>query len=149
MSWYAKEGERPHIVRKWQSENGTGLETIMLVMRDAGGYKPAKNELEDFVRSGEVKSEVPEGASFITAGNFKLEKQTGYWMQISMQNERAGLEMYQEILIYQLFFQGKAIGIHCGATGAKSDKPKVGEAFQRIKPLCQQVLNSFVLLQAY
>ena len=148
-SWVAQAGERPHIVQKWQSENGTGLEVIMLDIRDAEGYNPTKKEMEEFVRSGEVKETVPEGATLIDSGNFTLEMRTGYWSQINMPNERAGMKFYQAALTYQLFFRGKAIGLLCQVGGPENEKPKVNEAFKRIRPLCQQVLNSLVLTQAY
>jgi hypothetical protein len=148
-SWAGKDGARPHIVQKWVSENGTGLEMIHLNVRDGQGYNPTKKEMEEFVRSGEVKDSVPDGSKYIDSGNFTLEKQTGYWLQMAMPLERAGMKMYQDVLMYQFFFRGKAIGIMCQAGGPENEKPKINEAFKRIRPLCQQVLNSLVLTQAY
>lgn len=148
-SWAGKDGERPHIVQKWVSENGTGLEMIHLDIRDGQGYNPTKKEMEEFVRSGEVKDSVPDGSKYVDSGNFTLEKQTGYWLQIATPLERAGMKMYQNALMYQFFFRGKVIGIMCQAGGQESEKSKTDEAFRRIQPLCQQVLNSLVLPQAY
>lgn len=148
-SWAAKEGERPHIVKKWVSENGTGLEIILLDIRDGQGYNPSKKEIEAFVRSGEVKETVPEGSTYIASGNFTLEMRTGYWVQMAMPIARAEMKFYQDVLMYQFFFQGKAVGLMCQAGGPETEKPKVNEAFKRIRPLCQQVLNSLVLTQAY
>lgn len=148
-SWLGKEGERPHIVNKWESENGTGMEMIAIEIHDAQGYNPTKKEMEEFVRSGEVKDTAPQGSTYITGGNFNLEMQTGYWMQVAMSGERAGWKFYQDCLIYQLFFRGKAIGVTCSAMGPVSEKLKVNEAFKKVRPLCQQVLNSLVLTQAY
>lgn len=62
QSWARKEGERPHIVQKWVSENGTGLEMILLDIRDVQGYNPTKEEMEKFVSSGEAKDSVPGGS---------------------------------------------------------------------------------------
>ena len=148
-SWAAKEGERPHIVKKWVSENGTGLEIILLDIRDARGYNPSKKEIEAFVRSGEVKEMVPEGAEYVASGNFTLEMRTGYWIQMASQIERAEMKFYQNVLMYHFFFQGKAIGLMCQAGGPETEKIRVNETFKRIRPLCQQVLNSLVLPQAY
>lgn len=149
LSWLAKEGERPHIVKKWVSENGTGLEIILLDIRDGQGYNPTKKEMEEFVRSGEVKEAVPEGSTYVASGNFTLEMRTGYWLQMAMPVERAEMKFYQDVLMYQFFFQDKAVGLMCQAGGPETEKPKVNEAFRRIRPLCQQILNSLVLTQAY
>lgn len=148
-SWAKKEGERPHIVQKWVSENGTGLEMIHLDIRDGEGYNPTKKEMEEFVRSGEVKDSVPDGYTYVSAGNFTLERQTGYWLQMTASIERVGIKMYLNALMYQFFFRGKVIGVMCTASGTENEKTKVDEAFNRIRPLCQQVLNSLVLVQAY
>ena len=149
MSWAGKDGERPHIVQEWASENGTGLEMIILDIRDGPGYNLTKKVMEEFVRSGEVKGAAPDGSTYVASGNFSLENQTGYWLQYAMASERAGTKMYVDALMYQFFFRGKAIGIMCQAGGPENEKPKVNEAFKRIRPLCQQVLNSVVLPQAY
>jgi hypothetical protein len=148
-SWTAKEGERPHIVQKWTSLNGAGLEMIHLDIRDGEGYAPTKKEMEYFVKSGEVKEVIAEGATYVASGNFSLEKQNGYWVQMIAPIERAGIKFYQEAVLYQFFFRGKAIGISCTAGGPDEEKEKTSEAFKRIRPLCQQVVNSLVLLQAY
>ncbi|TCV80089.1 hypothetical protein [Sulfurirhabdus autotrophica] len=148
-SWTAKEGERPHIVQKWVSENGTGSEIIHLDIQDAQGYNPTKKEMEKYVRSGEAKNSVPDGFKYVASGNFTLEGQTGYWLQIAMPLERAGIKMYLDSLAYQFYFQGKSIGLMCQAGGPESEKNNVNEAFKRIQPLCQQVLNSLVLMQGY
>lgn len=148
-SWTAKAGERPHIVQKWTSLNGTGLEMIHLDIRDGEGYAPTKKEMEDFVKSGEVKEVIAEGATYVASGNFSLEKQNGYWVQMITPVERVGIKFYQEAVMYQLFFRGKAIGITCTVGGPDEERAKTSEAFKRLRPLCQQVVNSLVLLQAY
>lgn len=148
-SWLGKDGERPHIVQKWVSENGTDLETILLDIRDSHGYNPTKKEMEELVRSSEAKDTVPDGSIYIASGNFTLEKLNGYWVQMFTPHERAGMKMYLNTLRYQFFFRGKAIGIMCQAGGAENEKFKLDNAFKRIQPLCQQVLNSVVLPQAY
>lgn len=148
-SWAAKDGERPHIVQKWSSVNGTGMEMIFLDIRDAEGSNPSRQEMLRFVTSGEVRDIVPDGGAYVASGNFSLEKQTGYWVQMSLLLERAGMKMYQDSVINQLFFRGKAIAIGCAVVGPENERQKIGEAFKRMKPLCQQVLNSLVLPQAY
>ena len=148
-SWAAHEGERPHIVKKWQSENGSGLETMLLDIRDGQGYSPTKKEMQNVVSSGEIKTFIPDGSTYVDSGNFTLEQQTGYWIQIALPVERVGVKIYQDALMYQFFFKGKVIGVMCQAGGPDNDRPKVHEAFKRIRPLCLQVLNSLVLKQAY
>lgn len=148
-SWKEEEGERPNIVKKWVSQNGTGMEMIHLDIQDAEGYTPTNNEIEAFVSSGEVKSLVPNGATYIDSGVFSLEMRKGYWMEMSVSHERVGIHVYQHSVMSQLFFRGKVIGLICQTMSPIEDRAKADEAYKTIQPLCQQVLNSLVLLQAY
>jgi hypothetical protein len=148
-SWKEEEGERPHIVKKWVSQNGTGMEIIHLDIRDSEGYTPANNEIETLVSSGEIKDTVPDGATYINSGVFLLEMRKGYWMEMSRHQERAGINLYIHSAMHQLFFRGKAIGVMCSAMSPNEHRAKADEAYKSIHPLCQQVLNSLVLLQAY
>lgn len=148
-SWAAKEGERPHIVQKWISQNGTGLEMMHLDIRDTEGHTASNADVEIFVSSGEVKGTVPSGGTYIDSGLFLLEKRKGYWIEMSLVQERAGIKSYLHSSIHQIFFRGKAIGLMCQTWSSIEERAKADEAFKKIKPLCQQVLNSLVLLQAY
>ena len=148
-SWLAKDGERPHIVQKWISEGGTGSTIIMLDIRDAQGYTPDRREVERFVKSGEVREIVPEGGTLHDTGTFTMEQRTGYWMDMSVKLERAGFRMYERGTMHQLFINGKAVGLLC-MSYAKENEPRIADAAAKLnKPLCQQVLNSLVLEQAY
>lgn len=148
-SWKAQEGERPHILQKWVSQNGTGLEMIHLDIRDADGYSPTDSDIELLVSSGSIKDMVPRGATYLNSNVFSLEMQKGYQIEMTMIQERVGISVYQHMNISQFFFHGKAIGLMCQTSNTIENKSKADEAFKEIKPLCQQVLNSIVLMQAY
>lgn len=148
-SWKAQEGERPHIVQKWVSQNGTGLEMILLDIRDAKGYTPTNTEIEAFVSSGEVKDTILSGSTYLNSSVFSLEMQKGYRLETSMIQERAGMKLYQHMDMYQLFFHGKAIGLMCQSSSSVENKENADESFKKNEPLCQQVLNSLVLMQVY
>ncbi len=148
-SWLAQEGERPHIVKKWTNEGGTGLSIVMLVVRDAEGQTPTTREIEQFVKSGEARQTFTDLGKVYDVGTFMVERRTGYWGELSMIQERAGFRMYQRGMLYQLFFRGKAIGVMCMAGANERETQKADVAALLIKPICQQVVNSLVLEQAY
>jgi hypothetical protein len=148
-SWLAVEGERPHVVKKWVSEGGTGLANIMLLIQDTGGETPNRAEVDQFVQSGEIRTIVPDGGTYIDGGALSMEKSAGYWLEMATPQERAGRKMYSHGYMYLLFFQGKAISLICATGGAENEETKVSNASAKLKPLCQQVMNSVVLDQAY
>lgn len=148
-SWVARDGERPHIVKKWTTEGGTGRESLMLDIRDGEGYDPDRREIDRFLRSGDVTQAVPQGGVHIASGLFTVEGRPGYWIDMKLTQERAGVDVYQRMLMYQVFFRGRAIGIMCQTGGPPVNAAKVDESLSRFRPLCQQVVNSMVLHQAY
>jgi len=148
-SWKAQEGERPNIVQKWISQNGTGHEMMLLDIRDAKGYAPTNSEIKDFVASGEVKDAIPNGATYLNSSVFSLEGEKGYRVEMSMIEERAGIKIYQHTAMHQLFFHGKAIGLMCQTSSSVENKIDADKRFKKNEPLCQQVLNSLILEQAY
>jgi hypothetical protein len=148
-SWLEQEGERPHIVKKWSNEGGTGLSTIVLAVRGAAGQEWSAREIDQFVKSGEARQTFSDLGKVHDVGTFSLGRRKGYWAEISMNEERAGFRMYLRGMLYQLFFRGKTVGIMCIAAARESEPEKADAAASLIKPVCQQVLNSLVLEQAY
>jgi len=148
-SWRGKEAERPHIVQTWVSEGGTGLSNMMLSVQDAQGYASTRRELDQFVKSGEIREAVPDGAKYLDGGAFSQEKSAGYWMEMTMPQERAGIKMYMRGFMYLLFFRGKGISVMCMAGGPEQNRALADVESVKLKPLCQQVMNSLVLEQAY
>lgn len=148
-SWLGKDGERPNIVKKWTSQYGAGGEMIHVDIRDAEGYDPSAKEVDAFIRSGEVRTVIPDGARFIAADKITLERRPGYWIEFSTEMERMGMTFYEAALMYQVFFHGKAVGVVCQAMRPASEKAAADAAFKSLKPACQMVVNSVVLPQAY
>jgi hypothetical protein len=149
-SWLAGESERPHIVKKWVSENGNGMNMAQLLINDVPEVDNlTKAEVAEYLKSGEAKDAVPEGHTLVASGPVTVEKSNGYWVQISGTMERAERMVYQNMLTYNFFFRGKYISLMCSSLGAPEDKQDVDEAFRHHRPLCQQVLNTLVLPQSY
>lgn len=147
-SWKAQTGERSSIVQKWVSENGAGNEILVLDIQDSRGYNPTNKEIEHLISTGGIKQFVPEGANHVASGKFSLDKQiVGYWLHHNWLKERAGIKMWLDYLEYRLFYQGKTIGLTCGAAGDENDRKIVQKSFEKIRPLCQQVVNSIAILQ--
>lgn len=148
-SWLAKDGERPHIVKKWLSEGGTGKYVLHLDFRGAEGYEPSRQEIERSVKNGELRDFVPEGGVFHNGGSFSVEGRPGYWIDMSINLERIGYRMYERAYMYQFFFRGKAIGIMCTSIDTEENSKIADAAAALNKPLCLQVINSIVLEQKY
>lgn len=149
QSWLAQEGERPHIVQRWTSEFGTGLSMIMLDVRDTGGDTPSAQELAAAIKSGEIRRELASLGTVRSVSQVSTEKQPGLLVEYSTTQERLGVRLESIGTMLQIFFRGKAIGITCVTSRPEADRAAVPDAWARLQPLCRQVANSLVLLQAY
>lgn len=149
LSWVGKEGERPHTLQGWTSEGGTGMEFVSLQIRDVQGAPLTKAEIEESVRSGDLRTTLPAGATYIGSGNINIEKQPGYWLQFGLNSQRGELSLYQNLLQYNIFLNNKSIILGCSAGAEVNEKVKADIAATRIRPLCQRILNSLVFPQVY
>lgn len=148
-SWQAQEGERPHIVKKWISEGGTGLSMVALDIRDTGGVTLTSADIADLLKSGDIRQMFAGLGAVSDASPFSVERQPGLLVRLSLPQERLGLRLFSEGAIYQVYFRGKAIGITCMASRPEPDRVGAADAWKGLEPLCKQIANSLVLSQVY
>ena len=125
------------------------MSNIVLMVQDTGDETVSRADMDQLVRSGEIRDTVPDGGEFIDGGAFSQEKRAGYWIEMAMPQERAGMRMYLRGRMYVLFFHNKAVSLMCMVASAENEVAKMTAAAAKLKPLCQQVMNSMVLDQAY
>jgi hypothetical protein len=125
------------------------MEFVSLQIRDVPGAPLTKAEIEESVRSGELKTMLPAGAMYIGSGNISIEKQPGYWLQFGLDSQRGEITLYQNLLQYNVFMNNKLIILGCSAGAEANEKANADMVAKRIRPLCQRILNSLVLPQAY
>jgi hypothetical protein len=147
-SFGSKESPRPHIVRNWTSENGTGLQTIMLDVREVG--ETVRDEDVDDALAKEVGADVAGSAGeLIESGRFRHETYPGVWFNLIREEERATIKIKLGMLYFMIFAGDKAVSVGCtsGSDVRSNVDPK--KAISDLKPLCLQVLNTLVLPGAY
>lgn len=148
-SWQGKEGNRPHIVRKWQSDAGTGSELVMLMVRDTQGVHISRADVAELMQPGEVDEMVPEGGVLEDHGMVTVEEQPGYFMDFGLVMERSGVVVYQKMRQYAFFYRDKMVAVQCSSVRPESQYKEVEEDFEWVKPLCTQVFNSVVIPDNY
>ncbi|VTV17492.1 hypothetical protein WDL1P1_00428 (plasmid) [Variovorax sp. WDL1] len=148
-SWKGEEGYRPNIVRKWTSANGTGMETILLLVKTIGGERVTKADVAESLRNGEVKAMIPEGGTFIAAKAVTVEGQPAFVVEYDSAQDRAGIDLAMRAEMYGIFYGDYFISLQCMAGATKGDARKAASGYTGVKPLCQQVANSIVLPSRY
>lgn len=148
LSWKELPGDRPHVVRKWVEQGGRGMNSIILIVKDFGQALGPKDLAE--VASMDPATMAPDGATFIDGGNFVLEGLTGVRGRFRMSSQRVNLVMDQIVDQYMLPLpSGKVVLLGCYVGVEASEAHLLQRIFDRIAPLCGQVVNSLIVASLY
>lgn len=127
-SWLAQEGERPNIVQKFFSEGGRGLEGAIILTKNLPlppGTVISENELKEFFTSAEMKTMVPPGAKFIHAKPTKIEAIPAGILEYSMRQERAGLTIDSQFILYIFIYGTTMVQLQCMVSTGQATSPAV------------------------
>lgn len=144
----SKESPRPHILRNWTSENGTGFQTIILDVRDAGKTVQQEDIDDDLVKDLSRNFAGPAG-ELIESGRFRHETYPGIWFAVAREEERAAVKIKLGMLYYMIFAGDRAVSVGCSSGGGLQPNFDARKAAADLKPLCLRVLNTLVLPGAY
>lgn len=148
-SWLAEEANRPNIVKKWTSANGTGLETVLLLVKTLGGERVTKADVAEYIKSGDIKDMVPDEGRLISAKAITIEAQPGFVVEFDSISERAGSTLALRSEMYAVIFGDYFVSVQCIASAGAGDAKSAATSYARVKPLCQQVANSLVFPGRY
>ncbi|WP_404982655.1 hypothetical protein [Cobetia marina] len=155
-SWSAAEGRLPHIVQKWQSQAGTGTDMIILEIYDLHGDTVSDAQLKVMASTNTLAQWAPINSQMLDSGLTRVDHRQAYWFDIAMTQRHQGMPITSQTREYGLFLDDKLIRLHCtsyhpAADGTAYAKAKtdftVEEGFSEIKPLCEGVMGSLVVME--
>ena len=145
-SWQEQEASRPNIVKKWISQNGTGVDSIMLLIKDMPVSDIRLEDMYELYNTGEIYDMVPEGMSVVDKGaSIVLDRLPGYWMQVEGNMQRLDTSLYINQTLYNIFYKNKIISIQCGVFDSSEAKEPAQLRAETLQPLCKSVANSLVI----
>ena len=151
-TWVAKEGNRPNIVQKFVSENGRGLELLLILIKEMPlqpGEKITENDVAEMLNPKDIKNFLPDGSVYIKSGKLTLENLPGFWVHCKMELSRLRNTVGMETIIYTVFYKNKMIQIQgqvmTSVDGKKSDRG----GLDKYEKLFDLMANSFVLPNMY
>lgn len=151
-TWIAKKGNRPHIVQKFVSENGRGLELFMVQIKEIPSLqdeKITKEDISEFTNSDDVKIFLPKNAVIINRGELTLENLPGFWVSFRSSESRARTVVKSESILYQVFYKNKIIQIITYVVVSTNDKIFNPEGLEKYEKLFDQIANSFIIYNEY
>jgi hypothetical protein len=152
-SWKALEGERPHIVQKFVSEGGSGLELALIITKQLPlppGTVISENELKEFFSPTELRGMLPSGATFIGARPTQIEGLPAGILEYSMRQERAGKTIDGRTIAYMFISGTNLVQIQCMVfTGQLSTSTALARRMAEFNQLFFLMANSIVLQDKY
>jgi uncharacterized membrane protein YhaH (DUF805 family) len=146
-SWNAREGIRPHIVQKFTGPIEGGLSpSCMVIVQSMPTWAGLllQGQIAAETLKENLKEMIPNGATFLDAGQSKLDGEPCAWVKYSHGSERAGVQVRMYCLQYMLFYRGNVLAIECGVGGV-ADDPVLRDAFTSYLPVFQMIGNSIVI----
>lgn len=148
ISWRPREGERPNIIQKFTSENGRGLEMVMLMVKDIG-YTPSKQEINTLFSEHGLKEMLPDGAKLISAKPIVLDNHKGGMIIFEQTGQRLDITLTMRSLQFVTIRGSKMIFVQCMVTALPGKEAELKKRYSRFEPLFRAIANSFVIQEQY
>lgn len=152
-NWKAMEGERPHIVQKFVSKGGNGMEMALIMTKPLpipSGTIISDNELKEFFSPAEMRDLVPPGATFIAAKPTQIEGLPAGILEYTMRGERAGEAVDFRTIVYTFIYGTNLVQLQCMvSTGRLSTSTALARRMAEFNQLFFLMTNSIVLQDRY
>lgn len=151
-TWAAEEGNRPNIVQKFVSENGRGLESLLVLIKEMPlqpGEKITEKDILEILNPKDIKDVLPDGSIYINSGKLTLENLPGYWVQFKMSMSRVRNSVDMEAIMYTIFYKNKMIQIQGHVMISINGKQIDRGGLKKYEKLFDLMANSFVLPDMY
>ena len=151
-TWVAKEGNRPNIVQKFVSENGRGLEFLLILIKEIPlqpGEKITEKDISEILNPKDIQDFIPDGGVYLNSGKLTLENLPGFWVHFKMDMARMRNTVGMETIMYTIFYKNKMIQIQGQVMTSINGEPTERGGLKKYEKLFDLMANSFVISSMY
>ena len=151
-TWAPREGNRPHVVQKFVSENGRGFGMFLVLINEfpiKTGENVTEKDIVGLLDSGDIKKYLPKGATYLNGGKLTLESLPGFWIDYVNRSSRMNVTMIVETRAYVIFYKNKMIQLQGHITKSVSGIKEQGAGLKQYQPLFDLMANSLVVTSRY
>ncbi|MBE2897161.1 hypothetical protein HPC38_09820 [Pasteurellaceae bacterium HPA106] len=154
-SWEAKDGNRPHVVKKFINKQGDTFAVYLVLIHsipdlDDPDIRLSKSDIKEFLSDeNNLKDFVPNNAQILGSGPITLETLNGFWLKTKIYQERLGYKIDMYSTSFVIPYKGKLIilqGIIPNQKPGKSISKKEMDIYELAFYL---ITNSLVLPEIY
>ena len=151
-TWDSKDGDRPHIVQKFVSGRGKGLNMFIIGIYDLS-LQPSEfiteKDINEILNPSDLKEFLPSSAAIMNYGKLTLEGFPGFWVNYKIIKARAKNYITTETASYFIYYKDKMIEFDGSVAVSVNDIKIDGADLDKYETLFDQMINSFVLYNKY
>jgi len=151
-TWIAKEGDRPNIVQKFVSENGRGLELLLILIKEVPlqpGETITEKDVLEILNPKDIQDFIPDGGVYVNSGKLTLESLPGFWVHFKMNMARVRNTVGMETIMHTIFYKNKMIQIQDQVMTSINGEPAERGGLKKYEKLFDLMANSFVISNMY
>lgn len=147
-TWMAKEGDRPHVLQKFVSENGRGTTLAVIGVQsipNSTGADFTEVEIKEYFESDDLKDILPEAAILTKKTVTRLEGLPAVMLESYMKQERLGVSVTLHTMTVIFFWHQELVQITFSTGTSGDDVDKSARAYAECRPLFMSMAFSVVL----
>lgn len=151
-TWVPKEGDRPNIVQKFVSENGRGLELLLILIKEMPlqpGEKITEKDISEILNPKDIQNFIPDGGVYLNSGKLTLENLPGFWVHFKVDMARVRSTVGMETIMYTIFYENKMVQIQGQVMTSINGEPEDRGGLKKYEKLFDLMANSFVISNMY
>lgn len=147
-SWKASEGRRSTTLASITSENGRGLENILVAIKELAHPESKQLTAAEKTRilaKESLRKYLPSGAVILTAAPIKLDGLDGTSINFESEQLQLDMRLRMRSVLYVVLFKNKMIFVQCLVGSSPGEEGKLSERYAKFEPLFRFVANSLIV----
>lgn len=149
LSWRQDEGNRPHVLAKWMSQNGSGAMGITLLVREYPGIV-SMEELEEVETTNDWASMIPDDQTVLDGQVVVIDRQPAVQIDTKGQTRTLDTRLSHSSRNYMVFLENRFVSLQCMFGYAPdTDEKIVASRFRGLQELCRRVAITITFPDTY
>lgn len=149
LSWRKTDGNRPHVLAKWMSQNGSGAMGITLLVREYP-YPVTMEEIKDIEATNDWSAIIPDDQTVLDGKVVIIDRQPAVQIDTNGQSQTLDTELGYRSRLYMAFPEGRVVNLQCMLGHAPDEDPTiVDDRFRGLQELCRRVAISMTFPDTY
>lgn len=151
MSWDAKEGKRPNVISLIDSENGRGLESLVLTVIELPipERKLTPREERELFTPSLMKEFLPSNATVISSTPMKIDGLLSRAIVYDIEQIQLDFKLKMRGVLFTTLYKNKLINLQFFVTALPKEERTLNLQFKKYEPLFRLIANSLIVQSQY